>query len=248
MKTKTFNIELLKKYSKDDVRELGNRADVLGLWSLTEDEKYVLSNYSDYINEANSLICNSIDYINEIILTDEPYYLGNLVLSLIQTDKYINQLKNNDVKFDKYDQEINKYCNNIKDNINNIDSILDKIVSDERDSKKKSYKVLHMTFKEYMEYCIEHDLEFDANIGDVDMDCTFCFSDDIVFTDYCMEKYGDLLKSNCEIRYGFKTPKNALPITDVVIVEYDNYKKAKEFALSLAGYISEEEWNKLFRK
>ena len=97
------------------------------------------------------------------------------------------------------------------------------------------------TFKEYIEYCIAKDLEFDAVIGDVDVDCTFCFCPDMKITDYCMEEYGDLLNSPCEV-LADKTGRYA----DVVVVEYDNYCKGRQFAWALAGYIKETEYKKLF--
>lgn len=97
------------------------------------------------------------------------------------------------------------------------------------------------TFKEYIEFCIAKDLEFDAEIGNVDMPCTFCFCDDTKITDYCMEKYGDLLNSECEVKAD-PTGK----YTDVVIVNYDNYIKGMRFTNAVAGYISEEEYKKLF--
>ena len=38
---------------------------------------------------------------------------------------------------------------------------------------------MKLRFIEYMKYCIVHDIEFDAVIGDVDMPATFCFCDDM---------------------------------------------------------------------
>lgn len=98
-----------------------------------------------------------------------------------------------------------------------------------------------MKFVEYIEKAIKEDLEFDAVIGDVDMPATFCFCDDMVITDYCMEKYGDMLESEIEIQ---KDPTGWY--TDVVIVDYDNYKKGERFAYAVAGYISDVEYKKLF--
>ena len=71
-----------------------------------------------------------------------------------------------------------------------------------------------MKFIDYIKKAITEELEFDAVIGNVDMPATFCFSDDMVITDYCMEKYGDLLESEIEI---CKDPKGMY--TDVVIVD-----------------------------
>ena len=100
---------------------------------------------------------------------------------------------------------------------------------------------MRLKFIEYMKFCIVHDLEFDAVIGDVDMPATFCFCDDMKFTDYCMEKYGDLLNSECEVQYD-ATGR----YTDVVIVDYDDDEKGEQFAYALAGYISDTEYKKLF--
>lgn len=96
-------------------------------------------------------------------------------------------------------------------------------------------------FKEYIEHCIANDLEFDAVIGDVDMPCTFCFSDDMKITDYCMEKYGDLLNSECEVRVD-PTGK----YTNVVEVFYDDDEKGERFSWAMAGYIGESEYKRLF--
>lgn len=100
-----------------------------------------------------------------------------------------------------------------------------------------------MKFIEYIEKAIKEDLEFDAVIGDVDMPATFGFCDDWVITDYCMEKYGDLLESEIEVQ---KDPTGYY--TDVVIVDYDDYKKGERFAWAVTGYVSESEWDKLFTK
>ena len=100
---------------------------------------------------------------------------------------------------------------------------------------------MKLKFIEYLKFCIAHDLEFDAVIGDVDMLATFSFCDDMKFTDYCMEKYGDLLNSECEVKYD---PSGRY--TDVVIVDYDDYKKGELFTAALVGYITCEEYEKLF--
>ena len=100
---------------------------------------------------------------------------------------------------------------------------------------------MRMKFIEYMKFCIAHDLEFDAVIGDVDLPATFSFCDDIEFTDYCMNKYGDLLNSECEVKYDKKGVS-----TDKVIVDYNDYKKGEQFAWAIAGYVSETEYEKLF--
>lgn len=100
---------------------------------------------------------------------------------------------------------------------------------------------MKLKFIEYLKFCIAHDLEFDAVIGDVDMPATFCFCSDMEFTDYCMEKYGDLLNSECEVKYD-TTGRN----TDIVIVNYPDENKGEQFTWAVAGYISETEYKKLF--
>lgn len=100
---------------------------------------------------------------------------------------------------------------------------------------------MKLKFIEYLKFCIAHDLEFNAVIGDVDMPCTFCFSDDMEFTDYCMEKYGDLLNSMCEVRFDLSGRT-----TDVVTVDYDDDVQGERFAWALAGYIADSEYQKLF--
>lgn len=96
-------------------------------------------------------------------------------------------------------------------------------------------------FIDYIKYCIAHDLEFDANIGNVDMPATFSFCDDMKFNDYCMEKYGDLLNSDCEVKCD---PTGRY--IDCVIVDYDDCTKGKEFTLAVAGHVSNDEYRKLF--
>lgn len=100
---------------------------------------------------------------------------------------------------------------------------------------------MKLKFIDYLKFCIAHDLEFDAVIGDVDMPATFCFCDDMEFTDYCMEKYGDLLNSDCEVKYDTSGRD-----TDVVIVDYDDENKGEQFTWAVAGYISDTEYKKLF--
>ena len=96
-------------------------------------------------------------------------------------------------------------------------------------------------FIDYIKYCIAHDLEFDAVIGDVEAPCTFCFHDAMKFTDYCMEKYGELLNSDCEVKYD---PTGRY--TDTVIVDYGDENIGEQFTWAVAGYVSETEYEKLF--
>lgn len=96
-----------------------------------------------------------------------------------------------------------------------------------------------MTFREYCTMAINHDFEFDAIIGNEDMPATFGFTDDMVFTPYCEEKYGELLSSEVTVH---NYPRQ----TEVAVVEYDNARVGEQFAYAVAGYIPESEWDKLF--
>lgn len=96
-------------------------------------------------------------------------------------------------------------------------------------------------FVDYIKYCIAHDLEFDAVIGGIEAPATFSFWDAMEITDYCMEKYGDLLSSECEVKFD---PTGRY--TDCVVVDYDDEKVGERFAYAVAGYVSETEYNKLF--
>lgn len=98
-----------------------------------------------------------------------------------------------------------------------------------------------MTFLEYIEERIKDEKEFDAVIGDVDMPATFCFNDDWTITDYCKEKFNDLL--NSEI-IEHKDPTGYC--TTSVEVLYNNHDIGKQFCWAVAGYICEGEWNRLF--
>lgn len=100
---------------------------------------------------------------------------------------------------------------------------------------------MKMKFVEYIKFCIAHDLEFDAVIGDEEMPAIFCLCDNMKITDYCMEKYGDLLNSECEVKYD-PSGRN----TDVVIVDYPRGSKGAQLAYAIAGYISGHEYEKLF--
>ena len=100
---------------------------------------------------------------------------------------------------------------------------------------------MKVKFIDYIKYCIAHEIAFDAVIGDVDMPATFVFSSDTKFTDYCMERYGDLLNSDCEVKYDITGR-----CTDVAIVDYADHYKGESFAWVVAGYISETEYEKLF--
>ena len=98
-----------------------------------------------------------------------------------------------------------------------------------------------MTFLEYINKRIRDEEEFDAVIGDVDMPATFCFSSEWKITDYCMQKFGDLLNSEVIVHIdptGYYTQS--------VEVLYDNYTKGERFCLAVAGYINQGEWEQLF--
>ena len=99
-----------------------------------------------------------------------------------------------------------------------------------------------MTFLEYIEKAIKENLEFDAIIGDVDVPATYCFNDDWKITDYCKQKYGELLNSEIKLHEG----NSVLGYTDVVEVFYDDEEMGRQFTMAVAGYVSESEWNRLF--
>lgn len=96
-----------------------------------------------------------------------------------------------------------------------------------------------MKFIEYINARIKDEVEFDAIIGDVEMPATLGFCDDWVITDYCKEKFGELLESEIIIH-------ERIDYLDIVEVLYDNDRVGEQFAYAVAGYIGETEWNKLF--
>lgn len=98
-----------------------------------------------------------------------------------------------------------------------------------------------MKFVDYINVCIKKDMEFDAVIGDVEMPATFSFIDDMEITSYCMNKYGDLLNSECDLKVD---PTGRY--TDVVNVDYEDYELGERFTYAVAGYISPTEYNLLF--
>lgn len=98
-----------------------------------------------------------------------------------------------------------------------------------------------MKFIEFIEERIKDGEEFDAIIGGVDMPATFGFCDDWAITDYCKEKYGELLESEIELHKD-STGNH----TEVVDVFYNNYKVGEQFCWSVAGYIDDNEWERLF--
>lgn len=98
-----------------------------------------------------------------------------------------------------------------------------------------------MTFLEYIEKAIKEDIEFDAVIGDVDMPATFCFCDSWKITDYCKQKYEELLNSEIIVH---EDPTGYC--TTAVEVLYDDNKVGTEFCWAVAGYICEGEWERLF--
>lgn len=96
-----------------------------------------------------------------------------------------------------------------------------------------------MKFIEYINERIKDGEEFDAIIGGIEMPATFGFCDDWVITDYCKEKYGELLESEIIVH-------ERIDYLDIVEVLYDNYRVGEKFAYAVAGYIAEDEWDKLF--
>lgn len=97
------------------------------------------------------------------------------------------------------------------------------------------------TFKEILLYCDKHEIEFDAIIGDVDMDATYCFSGNLVITEYCEKEFGELLNSKCNI-----TVYDEGCYTPCVEVLYDDDEVGNNFTMALAGFISDTTYRKLF--
>ena len=98
-----------------------------------------------------------------------------------------------------------------------------------------------MTFEEYLIEMGKRDSEFEAVIDNSDMPATFCPGDDYYFSDYCHKKYGDLLNAKVNII----SPETDIT-NEVVEVEYDNYRKACNFCMAMAGYCSVSETERLF--
>lgn len=98
-----------------------------------------------------------------------------------------------------------------------------------------------MTLLEYIEARIKDGNEFDIIVGDVEMPATLGLNEDWKITDYCKQKYGDLLNSEV-IEHNDPTGR----YTDSVEVLYDDADIGEQFTWAVAGYISEGEWNLLF--
>lgn len=98
-----------------------------------------------------------------------------------------------------------------------------------------------MTFEEYLIEMGKRDSKFEAVIDNSDMPETFCPGDNYYFSDYCHQKYGDLLSANVKIINAETDITN-----EVIEVEYDNYRKACNFCMAMAGYGSELETELLF--
>ena len=99
-----------------------------------------------------------------------------------------------------------------------------------------------MKFIEYINERIKDGEEFDAIIGGVGMPATLGFCEDWIITDYCKEKFGELLNSEITI-----IPEDE-SYPECVEVHYDDYKMGEKFCWAVAGYIEEIEWDKLFRE
>ena len=98
-----------------------------------------------------------------------------------------------------------------------------------------------MTFEEYLYKAGAEDREFEAIIDNSDMPATFSGADDFYFSDHCRSIYGELLDSQIEIIKPDTDVNN-----EVIQVFYNNYGIAKDFCLSLAGYIGTKEYDRLF--
>ena len=108
-------------------------------------------------------------------------------------------------------------------------------------NERKSDIGENLTFADYIREKIKTGDEFDSIIGDVDMPATSSFLPRTELTDYCFEKYGELLNSPCKvIKEGTETE------TEVVEVFCDDYKMGESFIYACAGYVSVSEDEKLF--
>lgn len=96
-----------------------------------------------------------------------------------------------------------------------------------------------MKFIEYIEERIKDEKSFDVMCNSVDMPATLEFCDDWVITDYCKEQFGELLESEIDV-YGYSIS------IDTVEVLYDDADVCEQFCWAVAGYIADEEWDKLF--
>lgn len=97
-----------------------------------------------------------------------------------------------------------------------------------------------MKFIEYIEERIKDEEPFDVIIGGIDMPATFEFCDDWVITDYCKELFGELLESEIDV-YEY-----ALSINTVEVLYDDDDNLGEQFCWAVAGYIDDDEWQKLF--
>lgn len=98
-----------------------------------------------------------------------------------------------------------------------------------------------MKFIEYIEERIKDEQEFDVMVGGIFMSMTMSFGDDWIITDYCKEKYADLFNSEIEIIHD-----NTGKYLDVANVLYNDDKVGRRFCWAVAGYVAEDEWNKMF--
>lgn len=122
-------------------------------------------------------------------------------------------------------------------NAGDFNKAIEKFNELEMNTKNKKESPKTMKFVDFInEHLIKNQEEYDAVIGDVDMPCTLGMCENWKITDYCFEKFDELLNSDCKI------------ISDSVVeVYYDDYKKGERFCFSMAGYINEKEFDKLFR-
>lgn len=100
-----------------------------------------------------------------------------------------------------------------------------------------------------IEYLKEYNnMDIEMVIGNVDMPCTFSWCGDIEFTEYCMEKYGSILNSEIEIITEEVNSSGVYRYTDLIVKDESiSYITGEQFSYAYAGYISEQEYDKLFK-
>jgi len=95
-----------------------------------------------------------------------------------------------------------------------------------------------MKFYEFLNQGKE--LNIELVIGDVDMPASLCWNEGDIISEYGIEKYKEVMNGECEY---FEETESTYPFVNV---KCDDYKLGEKFAFDCAGYISEEEFNKIF--
>lgn len=108
------------------------------------------------------------------------------------------------------------------------------------EKSKTTYK--HMRFGDFVQKeLIENEEEYDAVIGDVDMNYTMCACSHWKLTEYCWQKYWDLLNADCYV-----IPVDDEHFSPTVVCEEASDALGNHFCAALAGYTGAKEFDKLF--